>query len=264
MKLNLILLLILLFVSGLEAFVVKDPFLIAVSLENARQDLVAQAKRETNQRTQIEHLLNQVRQIDEFLDRLGDPEKIRDLEGLAEMWEFLQKLEINKDSEELLKEAKADKIFEPGEGALREAVEREIIIDGQVVAKTDERVFRTEMVVEQSLEHYREVRKEVLKQRSEIKKQWQKVLKQLESASTQSEVDKLQVIASSLEARLAATDREMQFATNEVQTRFMEQQVARDVEAKARVQRQRAAARYGTQEDLKLYQLIQEPVPFKK
>lgn len=248
----------------LSALVVKDPFLIAVSLDNARRDLTNQILQEGNQRTQLLRMLDQIKQIDDFLDRLGDPEQITDLEGLDEMIEFLRKLEMNKPSEEIIRDVKGDEVHISKVGSMLEAVQREIVVDGEVVGQMDSTQFESEMAAGRTLEHYREVRSSVLEQRSEIKKELDAILHQLRAAKTQSEVQKLAVVSKSLEAQLAATDREMQFATNEVMTRFMERELNRDVQAKAHIQTERAALKSGTEKDLKLYQLIQKPVPFKR
>ncbi|WP_411845749.1 hypothetical protein AAFN60_19230 [Roseibacillus persicicus] len=252
------------FITEVHALIVKDPSHIAISLSIAKKDLLEQARRANNQQTQILRLVEQIRQIDTFLKRLGDPEKVKDLEGMKEMDEFLSELDLSKTSEEIIRGFEAEEIHSDNPHSSIEAVARTIEIDGEEVADVQSHAFKSEVTMRRTVSHYREVRSEVLKRREVIKAQLQRTLEKVETASTQSEMHKLEVIINSLQSQLDANDREMQFAANEVLTRYLENEVEKSTRAKLRVQQERAILRVGAEKDLEFYRLPSEPLLFQR
>ena len=146
----------------------------------------------------------------------------------------------------------------------RQAANPDIIVDGKAVAKRNAEVFTPEIAARRSLDHYREVRSSALQQRKRIKAEIETSLQQLRIASTSSEVAKLNTLIRALEAQLSANDREIQFAASEVLTRHLHNQVEEQIQAKARVQQQRATLKVGTKKDLRFYRLPSKPLFFKR
>jgi hypothetical protein len=204
--------------------------LIKTNLFNAKRDLAQQILQEANQKTQILKLANQIRQLDDYLQRFGKPEDV-ELEALGEVFKFLQSLEINKTSREISKDFDPEEMFREVPNRPYRKLERGIVVDGKVVAERDSQVYAPEVVARRSLEHFRDVQAAALKKRSSVKKQISLNFQKLEQAETSSEVQKLAIVIGGLQSQLAATDSEIQFAASEATTRYYQHQIEKDVKS---------------------------------
>lgn len=245
------------------AMAVVDIGLIKTNLANARRDLAQQILQGKHQVTQIKHMVDQIRQLDTHLQRLGDPRQVT-VATLNEAVSFLNKVTLSKSSGDIIRDIGQDEVFKTRSGSPYTPVKRDITFRGEVVAKQDPDAFKPEVAARRSFEHYREVRAAVLKEREVIKRDMATTLNQLRVASSDSEVQKLNIVLRSLESRLEASDREIQFAASEVMTRYFQNRIEERVQAKAEVQRQRAALRTGTRKDIRFYHFPSKPVLFKR
>ena len=242
--------------QALAGLAVVDVGLISTNLQNAKRDLIEQIFQEGNQQKMIG-------QIDTYLDILGDPSKV-DLELVNKILKLLNSVGVSLESEEIIRDLDENEIFANKEGTPYEPVQRDIVVDGEVVGQIDPTVFKAEVATQRTVQHYRDVRSEVLTRRSEIKSELNQVLLKLRAAKTDSEVQKLSIVAKALDTQLAAVDREVSFAANELMSRWVELQLEEKIQAKAQVQKDRAAARIATEKDLKFYRLPSSPALFKK
>lgn len=242
---------------------VQDISLIKTNLWTAKRDLAEQIFQGKRQLEQLQGLYSQIKQAETHLKRLGDPRKVT-LETLKDALRFLQGVNLSRTYEDLVKDLQGDELFARSGSPVTTEVERSIRIDGQEVAETDTSVFRSEVASHRANEHYREVRDAALAERPRIKAEMNRTLQQLQSASTTSEIQKLNIVTRSLESQLAANDREIGFATSGVVATYLRNQNEKEIAAKLLVQRQRAALRYSTAKDLKLYEISSEPIPFKR
>ena len=236
---------------------------IRTNLLNAKQALAEQVLHGKHQLEQIRHLVRQIEQADNYLKRLGDPKSVS-LSTFNEAVGFLNELDFSKSSEDIIEGLSGEEIFSATPHSPHKAITPEIIIDGRAVALRDTTVFTPEVAERRTHTHYRDVRASALRQRARIKKEIEATLGQLRAASTASEVAKLNTLLRALESNLAANDREVSFAANEVLTRHLENEMERRVQSKARVQREREALRLGTKNDLQFYRLPTTPLKFKR
>ena len=250
-------------VSSEAAVAVVDIGLIQTNLANAKRDLVEQIAHGKRALEQIQHLRSQIRQIDDYLDRFGDPKSIS-IETFNEVVGFLKNVELAKSTDEILKGLKGDEIFDNSGPSPYSTVSSDIIVDGETVARRDSEVFAPEVAARRSFEHYNAVQTSVLSRRQELKVELERNLQQVRRATTASEVQKLDIITRNLEAQLALLDRELQFASTEALIQFQRNQVEAEIRNKVRVQEERAKLRVSQERNVQLYQFPTTPIPFKR
>ena len=243
-------------VRSLAGLAVVDVGLISTNLQNAKRDLIEQVFQEANQQEMIG-------QIDAYLDILGDPGKV-DLDLVNKILKFLGSVGVSLESEEIIRDLDENEIFANKAGTPYEAVPRDIVVDGEVVDQINPKSFKAEVATRRTVQHYKDVRSEVLKQRSELKSELSQLLLKFQAADTDSEVQKLSIVAKALDTQLAAIDREIAFAANEVMSRWIELQLEEKIQAKAQIQKDRAAARIATEKNLRFYRLPSTPPVLKK
>lgn len=234
---------------------VVDVGLMRINLRNAVRDFGEQVLQEENQQTMIS-------QVDEYLEILGDPSKVN-LDQIEEILSFLNNLGISLKSEDVIRDLDESEIHRQRPGSVYQPVAKDIIVDGKKVGEIDSSVFRGEVAMGRSIEHYRSVRSVVLDERAAIEKEIAEALIRVERAETASEVQKLSVLITSLEAKLGATDREISMASDELVSRWAELQLEEKTKAKAKQQRDLAAVKVHTERNIVFFQLPSEPLKFK-
>ena len=249
--------------SAQAVVAVHDVVLIRTNLWNAQRNITEQILQGTRQVEQIKALYSQVKQAETHLKRFGDPRKVT-LETVTEALNFLRRLNLNRSFEELVKNVNGEELVSRTSTGVSPRLQKAIVVDGQTVAPTDTSVFVPEAASHRASVHYQEVRDAALKQRPRIKTEMESTLRQLRSASTASEIHKLNIVMRSLESQLAANDREIGFASSAVMATYLRNENEKEIQAKLQVQRQRAALRYSTEKDLKLYEISSKRVPFKR
>ena len=246
--------------TATAALPVTDVGLIATNRGNSERDYLEQLLQEANQQTQILRLVEQIRRLDDYLERFGDPATIDKLDGLELLEELLTRAETNKRSEVILAELDGKEVFQPD--PVYRPTSETIVLDGvEAEARHSER-YKPEAAAQRSFSHYREVRSSVLERRNQVKAKIAQVLVRLRGARTSSEVQKLSVLMTGLQTELEAIDREMGFAASEAATRMFENEVQRQVEKKAAVENGRARLREGTRKDARTYRITWEPILF--
>lgn len=251
-------------IGWLKAITVVDPTLIKTNLLNAKKDLAQQIIQEANQKTQIFRLEQQIKQAEDYLRRMGKPEEVN-LKMLREILRFLERLEKNRSSAEIVKEIGSEEIFQTDpQGGPAQEVSKQILIDGKSEGLRQGEDFSEEVATRRTLAHYRAVKEAALIERRELKKQFALSLRELQGAKTSSEVQKISAILNSLQTQLAATDSEIRVAADEVLTRFLHNQNEKEIASKARVQEQRVRLRVGTSKDIERYRLPTKPFLFPR
>lgn len=245
-------------------FSVTDYLLIKTNMVNAKKDLLEQLLQETNQQTQIKKQLEQIRQVEDFLKRLGKLEDVKDLPGFKrEAESFLRELERNLSSFEIIRDIKADEVFKQQQGSPYETIKKDIIIDGKKVSEVDGNAVLPELAARRTIAHYQQVRSKVLQKRSQLKGELELAMQRLNTATTAAEVDKLTAVINALNIQIKATDSDMQFASNEVMTRYYQNQIEADIQQKVQVQKEQAKLRQGMKKHFESFKLPNRPALFK-
>ena len=245
------------FIQPVQAgLAVVDAGLISTNIQNAKRDLIQQVTQELNQQILI-------KRADAYLDILGDPSKVN-LELVEDILRFLRELGISISPEDVIRDLDEEEIFHQVPGSPYEPIQRDIVVNGEVIGKINPKPFKGEVAVQRSLTNYRSTSNLVIKERAEIKAKLGQVIEQLKHAKTDSETQKLAVAAKALDTQLAAIDREVSFASNELMSRWVELQLEEKIRAKERLQIDRADTREGTRLDREFYQLPSKPIEFKK
>ena len=239
---------------------VTDSGLIATNKANATRDYAEQLLHEVNQQAQILRLAKQIQQLDNYLERFGNPATVAELKGLDQLEDLLRLPQSNRRSDDLISDLDGAEVFE-NESVYRSTPE-EVVLDGETVGERDTQWYKPEAAANRSLEHYREVRSSVLQRREIIRAEIAQAMAQVRNAQTSSEVQKISVVMTGLKAELDAIDREMEFAASEATARMFQNEVQRKIERKAEVEASRAKLREGTRRDAETYRLVWPPVLF--
>ena len=209
-------------------------------------------------------MIEQIRQLDTSLERLGDPAAITNLQGLDELLRQLKTAPVIGLQELKAIDLQPDEIFRSTESKLYPKLEKEITLDGKVEAVRDETIYHPEVAERRSQEKFQQVRGEVLPRREELRQAHAATLKQLQQATTSSEVAKINGLLTGLQSELRAIDQELVFAANDFQAQVQANATEKEILRKAAVERERASLRVGTRKDAEIYQLFATPTRFSE
>lgn len=240
---------------------VVDVGLIKTTLFNAKKDFAEQLVHGQRALQQIQHLRAQVAQVDSYLKRFGDPKSVS-IDTFNDVVGFLKDSGLMTTTQEILKDINGEEVFQKRNTS--QPLSRDIVIDGTTVERRKTKVFESEVAAQRSFAHYSEVQESVLSRREKLKAELERNLERVKRATTTSEVQKLSIITRNLEAQLALTDRELQFAANEALIQVQRNQIDSQVRAKARVQEERVRFRVAQKRNVELYQFPSKPIPFKR
>lgn len=241
---------------------VVDITAIASQRLAAQRDLLEQILQETNQQTQIAKTLEQISQIDSYLKKFGDPERVKDLAGLDEL---LQQLEAPPGIETPLpkpEDPDAQEVFRSFDSKLTPKLEKDIIVDGKVEAERDSGIYLPEVAERRAHADYQKVRASVMARRIQLRQAIAANMSQLKQATTASEVQKASAVLVGLQTELQAIDHELEFASDEVAARALANATEQAIQQKAAVEQERAKLRAETRKEAAAFQLFTAPVYF--
>ena len=259
---HIVILLLALTLAVRGALPVTDAALIATNRANAEREHLEQLVQGANQTTQILHLVDQIRQLDTYLERFGDPGSIRDLEALEDLIGMLDSEELNLPEEDLLDDLEGSEVFAPD--PVYQAPAEKITIGGSDVGDRNLDSYKPQAATGRSVGAYTETRTRVLARRQALRANLSSTLEQVRSADTASEVQKLSVLIDGLRAQLAATDRELEIAATEASMRMLQAELQNQVKRKALVETERARLREGARKDIEIYRIDFGPILFNR
>ena len=242
------------------AYPVIDVRAIYTEVVNSRRDLAQQITQVQNQRQQILQLTSQIAQLDDYLDRFGNPAQIQ-LQELKDLYQLVRELPVSKSSKELKRLLSDDILFV--EQDLYDPISKDIIVDGEIVTSRDASPYQPNLAARQGFMEYHQLQNEALDKREAIDRDLQVALRKLESASTASEVEKLAVVIGSLNAQRAEVSREIDLAASTAMTRHLQNQAEAEIARKARDQEQRVSLKVGMRKSLNTYRFPSGPTLFK-
>ena len=245
-----------------SAIPVTDSLHIASNRLNAKKDLLEQLLQGATQEEQLANLHSQIQQIDDFLSRIGKLEDVHDLPGFDRVADdFLR--ELNLPSWEILANLSVEELFKVGNGTLYGKVNKDIIIDGKKVGEISAEAVKPELASRRAFEQYETIRDEVIVQRAVLKGELDTAMLQLRAATTTAEVQKLTAIINALGAQIAATDSEMNFASQEVVARYYQNQVEHQIQEEVKEQQDMASFKTGFLKTLEAFSMPSEPALFQ-
>ena len=247
-----------------EAIIVTDPTLIALNRVNSERAYLEQLLQTVQEKTQVLRLVEQIRQLDNYLERYGNPADIKRLEGAELLQLFLNQQQISKTTGDITAQLEGREVFnpEPRQKPVYRETGDKVLVDGKAVAKRHAALYKPEAAAQRSIVHYREVRSSVFVRRKQLKGAVSRAMVQLKHAKTSSEVQKLSVLMTGLQTELQAIDREIAFAETEATTRMMQNEVQRRIEQKAKIENERARLRQATLNNARTFKIHWEPVLF--
>lgn len=243
---------------------VVDVAAITAQRISAERDLLEQMLHEANQQTEILKLVEQIQQMDSYLARIGDPATIRKLQGFDELQRQLADLAALKITEVHMEDIEPDEVFRALPSGLTPKLEKDIVLDGKVVAARDAVSYAPEVAERRAQAEFRKVRVRVLERREKLRESISATSKQIQEATTTSEVQKLGLVLTGLQTELQAADRELEFAANDVQTGVLANATEREIARKAAVESGRAELRVSTEKEAANYRLFTTPIHFSE
>ena len=247
--------------SARAGLVVTDPTLIAINKAHHARDLAEQLLRKANQVQQIEQLIRQVTQLDDYLKRYGHPGiSVADPE-LKKLIDLLKSEALSRSSEELFEGVDGVEVFASDE-KLPGAIRPNVIVDGTEITPRNPQVYREDAETKRTMDHYTTVRQQVLERRQSLRLSIASTIQQLQAAHTESEIRKLAAVLTALQTELAAIDQEVGFAASAVMTHELQIEANRRLRAKAQQEEDRVAHRTASRKDAAFYQLLTKPTFF--
>lgn len=253
--------------SILPIFAGGMPVIDTVSIANqriaAQRAYIEQVLQGLEQMEQTLKMADEIARIDSYLERFGDPGAIRNLEGLEELQRQLESMPVLRTSELKKEDIQPDEVFRPMSSKINPGLEKDIIVDGKVVAVHDDAIYAPEVAERRAHVAYQETWASVSQRREKLRAAIAATTKQIQQASTASEVQKLGLVLSGLQSELQATDRELEFAANDVQAQLLANATEKEILRKATVERERETLRVSTKKDAELYRLYTTPIRFE-
>lgn len=230
----------------------------------AEKDYLEQLLQEANQTIQIAKLVEQIKQVDSYLQRFGDPGLVKDLAGVEELLKQINAVPVIQNPVLKPDDFQSDEVFRSLDSKSAPKLSKEITVDGKVEAVRDGDIYRPEVAERRAYTGYEKVRMSVMNRRENLRQAVASNVKQLQQAGTASEVQKLTAIMSGLQTELQSVDHELEFAFNEIQARVAANMTEKEIARKAAIEQERQNLKVGTRKDAEIYQLFTEPVLFGK
>ena len=133
-------------------------------------------------------------------------------------------------------------------------IEPSLSIGGEEVER-EAALYKANDATRATLEQYRTKKEEVLQQRDALREEIASTTEQLRGADTDAEVKKLTGVLLGLQTELQATDRELDIAQADAETRAIENQNQADARAQAETEADARRFEIGNRRDLETYQL---------
>ena len=241
---------------------VVDYLQIARNTQAAEREMIELILQGEQQFEQIQQLLRQVQQMDDYLERLGDPKNTNYLRDLQRLLAFFESIGRGRTAFEIREGMEATELFRQRTGAVYPTIDELIIVDGEESGKIEAEEFIPEIAARRTLEHSREMQADTHWRREVVKQQLVKFLAQSQTAETASELHKINAAITGLRTELQIIDSEAEQAAREVQLNYHEQLVEERIARKVRLQREREKMRVGTEKSAEFFPMMDEPTLF--
>ena len=243
--------------------IVTDPTLIATNRTHQAKDLAEQLLRKAIQEKQLERLGEQIAQLEDYLERYGDPARPVGEKEFAELLRQLLAEALTKNPDELLDGVDGREVFEKSGDDLYRTPNPEIVLDGQKAGRRDPERYRKEAVSKRSYEQYRKARIAVQERRETLRKAIATTASQLQGVKTEAEQRKLTGLLIAQQTQLRVLDQEAGFAATEFLVQERRAEARRRLEAKLRAEKDRMRHRKAMKQDAEFYRLPTRPTFFR-
>ena len=221
---------------------------------NQQTQILKQVEQIEQLYTQIEQLYTQIEQIDDYLERFGDPKAIADLAGLDRLLGELRTKTEGLNIEERFGEIDGEGMFRFSGDGIFQPVADSFEVGEQEFERRAE-LYKPEDVARETIEQYREKKKEVIERRDALKEDVAATTSQLKAATTDSEVKKLTGVLMGLQTELQVLDKELDMASDDARVREMENANQRRAEAKADLEENARRFAEGNRKDAETYRI---------
>lgn len=225
------------FIGGLAAF--ASPLTAqwaVIDAANLRQSVVQYAAlvdQLANQATQISHQVQQIRQLETQLTRMGDMANVRDLVGFPELKvEMTLPTKIQTWTDGL---ARIDGygLFGDTRGGVFRGVAREFPdFDGRFILREAEPYKRAHEVAAK-VDNFREVQTDVYTRRERLREAIARTSEAVRLAPTEAEMRKHETVLNAQYSQLAALDAEVSLSAAEIQVKAAESSAMADAQSEA-------------------------------
>ena len=249
--------------SSPAGLAVVDYLQIARNAQAAEREMIELILHGEQQYEQIRKLLTQIQQMEDYLERLGNPKNTSHLEDLRGLLDFLQSIGHGKTADKIRRGMEATELFEKRNGDVYPTIQEAIVIDGKREGTIRADGFLPEIAARRTLDHSRRVQSATHREREAVKQKLARLLARSQTASTSSELEKTNAAIAGLRIQLQLLESEARQAGREVELNHYEHLVQERIARKARLQREREKMRVGTRKSARLFPMMNGPVLFR-
>ena len=242
---------------------VTDYLQILRNAQAAEREMIELILQGEQQFEQIQKLLRQIQQMDDYLERLGDPRNTSYLNDIQELLRFLESIGRGKTAGKIREGLKASELFQKRSGGVYPTIQEAIVIDGIKEGNIRADEFLPEVAARRTLDHSRRIQASTHHEREEVKQQLGQLIARSQTAKTSSELEKINTAISGLRIQLQLLDSEARQASRQVETNHYEHLVEARIARKARLQREREKIRVGTKKSANVFPMMNKPVLFR-
>ncbi|MGB0372826.1 MAG: hypothetical protein ACPGN3_15950 [Opitutales bacterium] len=221
--------------------------------------MIQQIKQVKIQGEQFMQMSSQVRMLDSYLERFGDPRNIR-LQELEDLHDLVTQLPVTKSTKELERTLSEDLLFVRQD--VYGEVSRDIVVDGVVVGKRDAAAYKPRLAARQSFADYHALEADALEKRQNIDRELQAAHRRLDSATTAIEISKVQALITSLNAQRSEVSKEIELAATAAIARHHQNASEEAIAREARDEEQSATQRVGIRKRSTTYRFPTDPTLF--
>jgi type IV secretion system protein TrbJ len=196
-----------------------------IDATNLKQSIInhsVMAKQLEHQATQIVNQVQQIRQMEDQLKRLGDMKTYTDLIGFKDLKLELELPSQLKEWKDSVGKVDGAKLFGDTRGGIFTGIKAEFKdFDGAVISRKNE-LFKEAQTLISSVDQFRDVQADILKRRGQLKKAIGATSEALQAAKTEAEQKKLDSVLQAQYGALEAADAELEISAAEIQAKMAE------------------------------------------
>jgi hypothetical protein len=225
--------------------VVTNPISDAFAQVMHAEDLAKQVEVINNQVQQINALTQQLQQVQAYVKAFGNPEQVRNVVGADQLVTSLQQTGVGQTLSTLQQKSDgADSLSYTGNGIYETLASTFTTPAGVEITRTEDS-YRKFGAIQQSSQNFQAVTNNVLSRRESLRQAIAATTQQLQFASTDAETQKLSGVLAGYTAELAAVDREVDHAADQVTTQDIENRADRERQEQARREERQAQVEEG-------------------
>ena len=228
-------------ITSLQAITVADPTAHIIAKSNHLKEVAQFVEMVNNQVEQITTLKSQLDQMNEYVDRFGDPESLLDITGVDDLVKSINQQGVGKTSETIRTDADGSSAIKyTASGLYKEISDK---TDSDIAVERDPESYKEFAAVHEASDNFEKVYDDVQVRRTTLKENIAETSEALEASTTDAETQKLTGVLIAQSSELDSIEGELNAAAY--------QAILQDIENRNEEARQSQAAFEDHQADKK-------------